>query len=73
MNAPSGAVLWAQRRLPEGKGSWGKFEEPRWHRVVSVTNVTVTTECHRIRVGAATAPRGAERTISDAGRAVEPA
>ena len=42
--------VWAQRRLPEGSASWGRYAEPRWHRIALVNETSVVTQCQRVIV-----------------------
>lgn len=46
-----GELVWARKRLPEGSVSWGKFAEPRWHRIASVNDTAILAACHRVVVG----------------------
>jgi hypothetical protein len=43
-------VLWARLRWPEGKVSWGKSAEPRWHRVAILNDHAVVAACRRVFV-----------------------
>jgi hypothetical protein len=52
VDPPSSGVLWARKRLPEGAVGWGKFAEPRWHRIALVNDRAVVAVCGRVFVAA---------------------